>query len=54
MRNTQNKKEELLQKLVRDGVFVDYVRETIPQLHVDDYDVLSYIGYDIAPLSTPT
>lgn len=47
----QKKKEGLLQKLVRDGVFVDYVKETIPQLHVDDYDVLSYIGYEIAPLT---
>ena len=47
----QKKKEELLQKLVSDGVFIDYVKETLPEQHVDDYDVLSYIGYDIAPLT---
>ena len=45
------KKDELLQQLVRDGVFIDYVRETIPRENVDDYDVLSYIGYDIPPLT---
>ncbi len=45
------KKDELLKRLVRDGVFIDYVRETIPQEHIDDYDVLSYIGYNIEPLT---
>ena len=47
----KKKKEELLQQLVRDGVFIDYVRETIPVENVDDYDVLSYIGYNIPPLT---
>lgn len=47
----QKKKQELLEKLVNDGVFIDYVRETISKDHVDDYDVLSYIGYEIAPLT---
>ena len=47
----QKKKEELLQKLVSEGVFIDYVKETLPKENVDDYDVLSYIGYDIEPLT---
>ena len=47
----QKKKEELLQRLVSEGVFIDYVKETLPQENVDDYDVLSYIGYDIEPLT---
>lgn len=47
----QKKKDELLQNLVSEGVFVDYVKETLPQENVDDYDVLSYIGYDIEPLT---
>ncbi len=47
----QKKKEELLQRLVSEGVFIDYVKETLPQENVDDYDVLSYIGYDIDPLT---
>ena len=47
----QKKKDELIQTLVSEGVFIDYVRETIPEKHVDDYDVLSYIGYDIEPLT---
>ena len=47
----QKKKEELLQRLVSEGVFIDYVKETLPKENVDDYDVLSYIGYDIEPLT---
>ena len=47
----QKKKEELLQKLVSEGVFIDYVKEILPKENVDDYDVLSYIGYDIEPLT---
>ena len=47
----QKRKQELLNKLVSDGVFVDFVKETLPKDHVDDYDVLSYIGYDIEPLT---
>ena len=47
----QKKKEELLRRLVSEGVFIDYVRETLPQENIDDYDVLSYIGYDIEPLT---
>ena len=47
----QKKKDELLQKLVSEGVFVDYVKETLPKQNVDEYDVLSYIGYDIEPLT---
>ncbi len=47
----QKKKEELLQRLVSEGVFIDYVKETLPCENVDDYDVLSYIGYDIEPLT---
>ncbi len=47
----QKKKQELLDQLVADGVFIDFVRETIPENHVDDYDVLSYIGYEKQPLT---
>ena len=47
----QKKKDELLQKLVSEGVFVDYVKETLPKENIDDYDVLSYIGYNIDPLT---
>lgn len=47
----QKKKQELLQKLVADGVFIDFVKETIPEENVDDYDVLSYIGYNKQPLT---
>lgn len=47
----QKKKQELLERLVADGVFVDYVRETIPEENVDDYDVLTYIGYEKQPLT---
>ncbi len=47
----QKKKDELLQKLVSEGVFVDYVKETLPKQNVDEYDVLSYIGYDVEPLT---
>ena len=47
----QKKKEELLQRLVSEGVFIDYVKEMLPRENVDDYDVLSYIGYDIEPLT---
>lgn len=47
----QKKKQELLDKLVSDGVFVDFVKETIAKEHIDDYDVLSYIGYNIEPLT---
>jgi len=47
----QKRKQELLNKLVSDGVFVDLVKETLPKDHVDDYDVLSYIGYNIEPLT---
>ena len=47
----QKKKQELLDKLVSDGVFVDFVKETIAKEHLDDYDVLSYIGYNIEPLT---
>jgi len=47
----QQKKQELLQKLVEDGVFIDFVRETIPEENLDDYDVLTYIGYDKQPLT---
>lgn len=47
----QSKKQDLLNQLVANGVFVDFVRETIPENHVDDYDVLSYIGYEKQPLS---
>lgn len=47
----QKKKQELLDQLVADGVFIDFVRETIPESHVDDYDVLSYIGYEKQPLT---
>ena len=32
-------------------MFIDYVKETLPKENVDDYDVLSYIGYDIEPLT---
>ena len=45
------KKQELLERLVSDGVFVDFVKETMAEEYLDDYDVLSYIGYDIAPLT---
>jgi type I restriction enzyme R subunit len=47
----QKKKQELLDQLVADGVFIDFVRDTIPESHVDDYDVLSYIGYEKQPLT---
>ena len=47
----QKKKQELLEKLVSDGVFIDYVRSTIAKENVDDYDVLSYIGYEKEPLT---
>ncbi|MCD7957192.1 MAG: DEAD/DEAH box helicase family protein [Lachnospiraceae bacterium] len=47
----QKKKQDLLQKLVADGVFVDFVKETLPAANVDDYDVLSYIGYNKQPLT---
>lgn len=47
----QKKKDDLLQKLVSEGVFVDYVKETLPIDNIDDYDVLSYIGYSIEPLT---
>lgn len=47
----QKKKQELLEKLVSDGVFIDYVRSTITKENVDDYDVLSYIGYEKEPLT---
>lgn len=42
----QKKKQELLEKLISDGVFVDFVKDTIPEANVDEYDVLSYIGYE--------
>lgn len=47
----QKKKQELLDQLLADGVFIDYVKETIPKDHVDEYDVLSYIGYEREPLT---
>ena len=47
----QKKKQELLDQLLADGVFIDYVKETIPEAHVDEYDVLSYIGYEKEPLT---
>ena len=47
----QKKKQELLDQLLEDGVFIDYVKDTIPEAHVDDYDVLSYIGYEREPLT---
>ena len=47
----QKKKQELLDQLLADGVFIDYVKDTIPEAHVDEYDVLSYIGYDKEPLT---
>ena len=47
----QKKKQELLDQLLADGVFIDYVKETIPEAHVDEYDVLSYIGYEREPLT---
>ena len=47
----QKKKQELLDQLLEDGVFIDYVKDTIPEAQVDDYDVLSYIGYEREPLT---
>lgn len=47
----QKKKQELLEELVSDGVFIDYVRSTIAKENVDDYDVLTYIGYEKEPLT---
>jgi len=47
----QKKKQELLEKLISDGVFVDFVKDTIPEANVDEYDVLSYIGYEKQPLT---
>ena len=47
----QKKKHELLEKLISDGVFIDYVRSTIAKENVDDYDVLSFIGYEKEPLT---
>ena len=47
----QKKKHELLDQLLEDGGFIDYVKDTIPEAHVDDYDVLSYIGYEREPLT---
>ena len=48
---TQKKKQELLDQLLVDGVFIDYIKDTISEAHVDEYDVLSYIGYDKGPLT---
>ena len=47
----EKKKQELLQRLLDDGVFIDYVRDSLSREHLDDYDVLSYIGYEMTPLT---
>ncbi len=47
----QKQKQELLKQLEEDGVFIDHVKDTIPKENVDDYDVLTYIGYNKQPLT---
>ncbi|MBO6304518.1 MAG: DEAD/DEAH box helicase family protein [Selenomonadaceae bacterium] len=47
----QKNKNELLNKLVEDGVFIDFVKDTLHKGNIDDYDVLSYIGYNKEPLT---
>lgn len=44
-------KQQLLDQLENDGVFTEIVKDIIAKEGVDDYDVLSYIGYNIEPLT---
>ncbi|WP_332236860.1 EcoAI/FtnUII family type I restriction enzme subunit R [Sporolactobacillus sp. KGMB 08714] len=44
------KKSELLDQLTEDGVFIDPVKDTFEK-GIDEYDILSYIGYEKEPLS---
>ncbi len=44
-------KHNLLDQLEKDGVFVDIIKEIINKSNIDEYDVISYIGYNLEPLT---
>lgn len=44
------KKNELLEQLEKDGVFIECIKENF-KTEVDAYDILSYLGYDKEPLT---
>ena len=47
----EKKKQELLDQLEDDGVFIELAKDIVPKEDIDAYDLISYIGYDIEPLS---
>ena len=48
----EQKKQDMIKQLIADGVLIDHIRETLDEsTNVDDYDILSYIGYNKEPMT---
>lgn len=43
------KRQNLIYSLVENGIFVNYVKESL-DMDVDEYDIITFIGYDEEPL----